>query len=168
VRLIRDHKQYTIAGVITSDQYNRHFGKLFKKEHKMSIYGACFLIVATLQVKQAQHANYKGKIAYLLDTGNEHRGHIVNSHEYMTKNAPRYSHIGTLTFSSDAKERVLQAADVIAWSVRKRLTDGFKNGFEPLEAIFDDDHIEQPFEEAWMVELADAIRAKRDQETVQQ
>jgi hypothetical protein len=162
-RTINRHKHFTVSATLTPDQYERHFGGLVQKEHKMSIYAACFLLVTVIQTKHAQYHNYKGKINFLLDEGNQHKDHVLNSYEFMLERPSIYSNMGTLAFCSDSEQRVLQAADVIAWSVRKRLTGEFKHGFEPLSELFAEDHMEQPFEAAWMGEIADSLRAKRDE-----
>src|SRR5450755_3612827 len=65
-------------------------------------------------------------------------------------------------FDTDKKVRALQAADLVSWSVRRRLTGSkFNNGFETVPAVLEERHIEQPFEEGWMSEIATALRARR-------
>lgn len=155
------HRTFTVAAVVTQAEYKKHFASLFRPRYQMSIYGVCFLIIAVLQSKQAEYEGYAEKIAFLLDDGNEHKGHILNSHEYMTRHDPHFNSVGSLAFSTDDRCRPLQAADVLAWAVRRRRTGGLSKGFEPLESIFEQDHIEQPFEEEWMAEMADSIRKNR-------
>jgi hypothetical protein len=99
-----------------------------------------------------------------MDTGNSYKQHAIDSHAVLLefqKSQP--VNAGRLEFDSDDKILALQAADVIAWSVRRRLTGNFKNGFEPLPHLFNLDHVEQPLEEDWMIESADVLRARISQ-----
>jgi hypothetical protein len=127
----------------------------------MGVYAACFLLIAVLNAQQANHDGYTGRVAYLLDGGNQHSGHVLSSHEYLSRHVFEFSRVGTLEFSNDHEYRALQIADVIAWSARRRRAEGLTNGFEPLEQIFAQDHADQPFEEKWMAEIAESIRRKR-------
>jgi len=73
----------------------------------------------------------------------------------------RFINAGGLTFATDEKIRALQAADLISWSVRRKITADFNHGFETLVDVFTEPHIQQPFQPEWMEEIGSNIRAKR-------
>ena len=112
------------------------------------------------QSKYARDAGYQHNIPFLMDSGNEHRHFLQDAHSYLAEKFQKIQplNVGSLAFDTDDNIRALQAADMIAWSARRRLAGQFKHGFEPLLGIFDGKHIEQPLEEDWMAEVAEAIR----------
>src|SRR5438128_439887 len=54
-------------------------------------------------------------------------------------------HVGSLEFLNDSDVPALQAADVIAWSTRRRKADKPLVGIhDPLSRLFDDCHADSP------------------------
>jgi hypothetical protein len=161
VEIINEHKTHTIAATLTAEQYRRHFSQLFSPK-EASIYGFCFLLLAVAQGKYAQAGNYKDEIPFLIDGGNTYRRHIEEMHSFIRNyfQPKHFMNAGGLAFDADQRVRPLQAADLVAWTVRRRISGKFDNGFEPLPELFNDRHIEQPYEETWMSEIADALRAR--------
>lgn len=161
VALINEHKNRSVSATLTAAHYRKHFSPLFG-DKDVSIYGMCFLLLATLQAKYCND-KYKYEIPFILDDGNRYRHHVLEMHKFIVESfqPTHFMNVGSLTFRTDEKLGVLQAADVIAWSARRRIAGKFNNGFEPLVELFDDRHIEQPFEEDWMAEVATGIRNRR-------
>jgi hypothetical protein len=158
-KIINENKGWSIAATLSSDEFKAHFGWL--GERGWSIYATCFLLAAVLVGKQLDYEEYPYDVPYLMDDGNSYKREVERVHQFILSDSrkSRPYHCGSLDFKSDEKYRALQAADVIAWTVRrKRARDPFRNGFEPLEDIFLKDHIEQPFEPAWMAEVSDGLR----------
>jgi Protein of unknown function (DUF3800) len=160
VKIINEHKINSIAATLDSAQYTRHFSQVFSRG-EASMYGFCFLLLAVAQGKYAEAGNHKDRIPFVLDSGNEYRRHVVEIHSFLRDNPlpRRLLSVGGLEFDEDQKVRALQAADLVAWSARRRITGAFNNGFEPLVGIFDDRHIEESFDAAVMDEIANDIRS---------
>jgi hypothetical protein len=105
---------------------------------KFSVYGMCFLHVAYLNHRIAVRNNYRETIPFFLDTGNPHKGRVVAMHELLTRiqREGTFLHVGALTFADDIDFGTLQAADVIAWLERRRVSNiPLAYGFAPLEKI---------------------------------
>ena len=164
VRAINEHKTATIAATLSTDQYRRHFSELYRQKD-FGVYGSCFILLAVLQGKYAQKEGYKDEIPFILDSGNNYRRHVVEAHSFLREHfqPSQFANVGGLAFDTDEKVRALQAADLVSWSVRRRIADKFNNGFETLVDIFNPPHIEQPFEAGWMEDIATRLRALRTQ-----
>jgi hypothetical protein len=95
-----------------------------------------------------------------MDTGNNYKHHVVEAYEEIVRmqNLDEWN-MGSLTFTTDSLN-ALQAADVIAWSARRRMIQAFPVGFEPLEGIFDDDHYGHLMDEKSLSEISASLRAK--------
>lgn len=163
VKIINEHKTGTIAATLTTAQYDRHFSGLFRRKD-MGVYGFCFILLVMIQAKSAQEGGITERIPFVMDIGNPYRHHVLEAHasiEYVQKS--QFLNAGSLTFDCDTNLRALQAADLVSWSVRRKLTGAFVHGFEPLPEVFASPHIEQPYEEEWLKTMADNLRALRDQ-----
>jgi hypothetical protein len=80
----------------------------------------CFNLAAMMNHKLAD-GKYAGKIPFILDTGNEHANQVREAHATMLKfQKESFLHVGGLHFDDDTYFGVLQAADVIAWGVRRQ------------------------------------------------
>ena len=161
VWIINDNKNVSIGAMLTTEQYKKHFLPLISAK-QMSVYGLTFLLAAMLMGKQMEHEGYAYPIPYILDTGNPYKKQVEEAHAFIVevfqKTYPM--NMGSLTFETDDNLRALQAADVVAWSVRRKFAARFGRGFEPLEGIFSEHHIDQPLEESWLEEIADSLRAR--------
>jgi hypothetical protein len=157
-KIIREYKTYSIEATLSTDNYKKHLASLAPISASMpSIYSACFTLMAIFQGKQAEQDKYKEDIPFVLDDGCAYEQDVVIAHKFLVNEFQprRNAHVGDLAFGDDTKIRALQAADVIAWVVRrKRAGLAFRNGFEPLENVLDGQHLAQNFEEDWMKEIA--------------
>ena len=158
-KIISDNKTFSIASVLTAEQYRATFAGI----SDFSMYGACFTTLVMLNGSQARREGYQDDIAYLLDTGNPFKHQILNAHAVMlSRRADFPLNVGTLGFDSDDELSALQAADVVSWSVRRKLASELRSGFEPLTGIFDKKHLEVPYSLEWMLDVAKTIRAKME------
>jgi hypothetical protein len=148
--------------MLTTERYRQHFSGAFT-EKEMGVYGMCFLVLAVMLGKHADATGYRETIPFLIDTGNPHRHHVVDVHKFITTTFQQMYpiHAGSLMFVSDTDDPAIEAADVIAWTVRRKLVGLFNNGFEPLAEILAEQHMEQPLEDEWMDEIAAAIRHRK-------
>ncbi len=73
--------------------------------------------------------------------------------------------MGTIMFAYPTKVAALQAADVIAWGVHRRLmAKPFNQGFEFIENIINaGHHVQQSWEESDLQDLAKRLMKYRDQ-----
>ncbi|HEY6375189.1 MAG TPA: DUF3800 domain-containing protein [Edaphobacter sp.] len=121
----------------------------------------CFILAAYLNHLLADANSYSGCIPLILDTGNSHKRHVVESHAWMIetqKKFGQYFHVGSLTFEDDKKIGILQAADVIAWSARRRLTGFEISGcYAPLNKIFDEHHVEEAWNSESLAHFGDRL-----------
>lgn len=155
--LIRDNKSFSVASVLSADTYRSVFSGI----DELSMYGACFTNLVMMNTKQAEIEEYGPDIAYLLDSGNPFGPQILSAHAVMLARKKDLTlNIGTVGFDSDDEFSALQAADVVAWSVRRKLAAELKSGFEPLADIFEDRHLEVPYKPEWMETVAQTIRTK--------
>jgi hypothetical protein len=158
-RIINDNKTFSVASTLTSEQFREAFVGI----DDLSMYGACFTNLAMLNGVRAQKEGYRENIAYLLDTGNRYKHQILEAHAVLCKKKDESPlNVGTLGFDSDDALSGLQAADVVSWSVRRRLASELKSGFEPLADLFDRKHIEVPYKQEWMTDVARTIHAKME------
>lgn len=141
--IINSHKIYSIAGIIDQKQY-REILKLNKRK-EMSPYGFCLLLCAYANHIEARNNNRQHDIAYLLSEVSEHKGQIIDAHAEMKRMQKEESmplHMSRiLKFENPKNVPALQAADVIAWGVRRQLVGGqFNQGFDFIENIIKDQH----------------------------
>ena len=160
--IINDNKRFSIAATLTTERYRQYFSGAFT-EKEMGVYGMCFLVLAVMLGKHADATGYTEIIPFLMDTGNPYKQHVVDAHNFLTTTFQHTYpiHPGSLTFVSDTDDPAIEAADVIAWTARRKLVGQFNNGFEPLEEILAEQHMEQPLEDGWMDEIASAIRHRK-------
>jgi hypothetical protein len=164
-RIINNRKRISIGSTLTPDQYRNHFSFLHKKEG-LSIHTSCFLLAAVCQGKWCEEIGYVGDIPFMLDQGCPDRKDIEIAHAYLTNEFPAYqpdfpSHAGGLTWENDEKFPSLQAADVVAWAVRRKAAEmPFNKGTEPLLEIFDNTHFDAHFEKDWMAEIESGLRTR--------
>src|ERR1017187_4957660 len=82
VKVINEHKIYSIAATVTAEQYQKYFDKEFRAKG-LSIYGACFMLSAIMVHRMAKQNNYGERIAFLMHSGNQYAGHVQGTHAVM-------------------------------------------------------------------------------------
>jgi hypothetical protein len=161
VAIITEYKRFSIAATLSRAQYLTHFAR-FAKTHKRvnSIHSTCFLLLAVFQGRQADHDGYGCNINFVLDDFTKNKQEVIGAHRFLVDTFQKEypTHVGALDFGDDKKVSALQAADVVAWTVRRiRAGLPLRKGFEPLAGILNDPHLEKQFAETWMEEIATAI-----------
>jgi hypothetical protein len=150
--LINSHKIYSLATTISQSQFKQNFNNI----KNISAYGICFIFCVFINHQQANYKNYDKDIAFIIDEGNKYRSHIDGAHTEIRKwQKTEPYHVGSLTFGDDEQIPALQAADIISWATRRRISGlTLTNGFEPISNILDDKaHIQARWEEDWLQDL---------------
>jgi hypothetical protein len=157
--LINSQKLFSVAAMLSNDEYKEHFPQ--EARDKFSVYGMCFNLIVMLNHRLAQHMEYSGRVPVILDTGNPHANHVREAHAAMIEDQKkRFLHLGSLTFDDDRDFGILQAADVIAWGVRKSATGKpLPYPFAPISAILSQAarHFEHSWEVGWLKEVGAAL-----------
>jgi hypothetical protein len=160
--IINDNKRFSIAATLSTEDYRQRFSGAFEGK-EMGVFGMCFLVLAVMLGKHANATEYSDNIPFLMDNGNSCNHHVVDVHSFLI-GAFRHMypvHAGGLTFLSDDDNPAIQAADMIAWTVRRKLTGTLNYGCEPLAEILAEQHMEQRLEDEWMDDIAAAIRHRK-------
>jgi hypothetical protein len=122
------------------------------------------MLCAAMRHRLSEHNRYNDRIPFLMDSGNQYAEHVRQAHSAMQEEQFRAMNVGPLTFDKDDFWSPLQGADVIAWASRVRAQgDPFTNGYEPLDGIFNEAHVQEAYPEKAMAELAaslDELRQK--------
>jgi hypothetical protein len=111
---------------------------------------------------QAEHMNYQDNISFLLDDGNTRKKEIIGTYEAIKNwQKTKLLHVGGVMFDDDTYISALQAADVIAWGVRRLANDNssLNKGFEPIAKIFSTNHIQSQWKDEWLRSLSESIRS---------
>jgi hypothetical protein len=94
-----------------------------------------------------------------MDGGNSHTHHVVRAFRALKKARQLQEYnLESVSFGDDESVPALQAADMIAWGVRRRLCSGLTKGFEPLAELFHVQHEEQQFSSEYLEEIANSLR----------
>jgi hypothetical protein len=137
--LINHNKICSVAATLRREQYDNINNIKFKKQ--IGVYGICFMLCDHTCFANAIYNKYYGEMAFILESGNHHANHIRKAHQGMMKMREAnlvWVNAGSLTFAPKMLS-ALQAADVIAWGVRRQtLGKKFEHGFEPIATIFDE------------------------------
>jgi hypothetical protein len=159
-QLINSHKIGSQSSTLTNSEYE----SLIPKEARdiFSPYAMCYNLAIMTNHKLAEGV-YEKKIPVILDMGNPYADHVRKAHAAaltMQNSGEMYLHLGGLYFDDDAEFGVLQAADVIAWSIR-RLASGlqFPPGMEAIREVlaYKNDHRENKWKTEWLKEMGDNI-----------
>jgi hypothetical protein len=160
--LINACKAHSVAGFLLSSDYEECFGNK-PSARPMSMYGTCFILTVRVNAEVARLAGIDAPIAYVMDSGNPYSHHVLEAYRTIRKHqeSDEYLNVGGLTFGDDRTDIPLQAADVIAWAVRRQLQQesGFRKGFQPLVRIFDRHHHQFRYEAEWLREIAASAQA---------
>jgi len=148
VEIINDYKNHSVAATLNKQDYNENTPDLDAEKTKKSIYGWCFILLANLNHRAAENKKYDANIAYVFDNGIPHKINIFAARDLMLnwqKSKPL--HMGSLTFDSYDNVSALQAADMVAWGARRRVSNiPIDKGFEPINDLLDKYHIQKAFQ----------------------
>lgn len=134
--LIEHYSAMTIAVGISTSQYEQYLPMIVRK--RFCLYAMCFHIAVMMNHELCESNGYKDRVPYILDAGNSHADHVRSAHQFIVKQWQKYHylHAGGLFFEDDECFGTLQAADILAWSTRRKLHQKpFPPGFETLEEM---------------------------------
>ena len=125
-RVINKHKGFSISSTLSTSQFLKYFDGLQategkeKGKHVMGVYGMCFLLSVVMNKLVCEQVGSKQRTPFVMDTGNNYKHHVVEAYEEIVRmqNLDEWN-MGSLIFTTDSLN-ALQAADVIAWSARRR------------------------------------------------
>jgi hypothetical protein len=135
---INNHKIYSISVAVPQVDFKELIAMdVYRK--LMAPYALCFIAAAGINERLATFLGYPGKISYLIDEGSSYQDQLLTAHTTVIESeriAGRIPHTGSIAFASDDDNATLQAADVIAWSSRRKAEYGsLDNEFAPLQEI---------------------------------
>ncbi|MGO9176959.1 MAG: DUF3800 domain-containing protein [Desulfobaccales bacterium] len=158
VGAINCYKTHSVAATLSYEEFNNIVPD--KAKRYIGVYGICFMLASNLCFCQAKLSNYDGEIAFFLEQGARHSGHILNAHNAMLqiqKDKELPINVGPIAFGPK-KISVLQAADIIAWAVRRRVSElPIGKGFQPISNLFEIRHIERSYDDKSLQDFVDAI-----------
>ena len=134
--LIDHYGAMTIVAAIDNSQYCQLIP--LEARNKFSLYGMCFHLAVMMNHNLCEANKHSDRVPFIMDAGNPYANHVRESHEFIVKRYQKYIylHAGGLFFDDDAAFGILQAADMIAWSARRKLHNlNFPPGFEPLKEM---------------------------------
>lgn len=178
--VINEHKGLSIGSTLTPEQYKDEFSFLRKATKRdkrrgdpgemLSIHATCFLQAAATQGRIAERIGYKYDIPFMLDQGCPDRPDIDRAHIFFKDEFPDLympdeprivTHAGGLTWEDDTRFPALQAADVIAWAVRRKAANlPFDRGTEALESILEVRHADQHYGDEFLRDAAKILRSQ--------
>jgi hypothetical protein len=157
--LINCHKIASMAATLGNEEYKANVDEKVREE--FSVYGMCFILAAVMNHKLAATKSYGKRIAFILDTGNPHKDHVVKAHATMIEwQKDSFLNVGGLYFEDDRNLGILQAADIVAWGARRRRTGKpFGYAFEPINSILNrqEGHGEADWKAGWLKEVSEAV-----------
>ncbi|HWZ56183.1 MAG TPA: DUF3800 domain-containing protein [Verrucomicrobiae bacterium] len=157
VELIHHHGIATLAAVLANQDYEAAIP--LEIRNQFSVYAMCFNLIVVMNHKLAE-GDYGDPIPFILDSGNPYAEHVRQAHAAAVRfqREEHFLNVGSLQFEDDSTLGALQAADVIAWGVRRRKSrKPFPAGFEPIPGIFDHGHNESPWTPELLRELAEGL-----------
>jgi hypothetical protein len=166
VDIINEYKTRTVESTLLARDWKKAYSFLGKRD-RLSIHSMCFLQAAVLQATIAENMGYPHDIPFMLDGGCPDSKCVVIAHEFLTRKFPDYqpdfpSRAGPLQFGDDKQYPTLQAADVIAWTIRRKATEGDFDcgGFRTLLRLLSVRHESCHFDKVWMQDSEGKLRAK--------
>jgi hypothetical protein len=163
--VVNSHKIGSLSASLGNEEYRQYFSQ--EARTKFNVYGMCFLLAVMMNHQSALQNSYQDKIPFILDSGNPYAHHVRSSHATIVQmqREGAYLHMGSLTFAEDDDFGILQAADVIAWGARRRITNiPFGFAFEPISRIVtpSDHHADGSWKSEWLKEVWDSILHRLD------
>ena len=168
VPLINSHKIASISATLSNSEYEENCPPELREG--LGVYGMCFNLAVMISHKLAD-GRYEGRIPFILDAGNRYAEHVRGAHSAMLEfQKEKFLHVGGLYFDLDIDFGVLQAADVIAWGVRREESKKtYPPGLEQIGELLLKEHAHHnnEWKAEWLADLGDWARAilKQKQES---
>ena len=141
VKIINTRKTYSISAAVDNPEFKVAVSTEFYRKY-LGPYAAAFIGMAQMNSRIAEHNKYPDHIGYLVDEGSQFADQIRLAHLYVRsfeKESGWPVRTGGLTFGDDVDVLPLQAADLVAWTSRRRYSgSGLVNEFSPLNALFEE------------------------------
>lgn len=140
--LINEHKLYSISVEIPQPEFKTTLPENVRKQLIGPYAFAFFCAVLANQIIGQKSRLLQETVAYLVDSGFSYGHQLLEAHAAIMaveKSAGGFHYTGAMAFDTDDRVSALQAADVIAWSARRRSVTGLAEEFEPLEQLLDED-----------------------------
>lgn len=140
-RTINEHKQYSLSIVVPQADFKSLVPALARKEF-MGPYAFAFFLAVMANQGVATHRRDRDTVtAYLVDDGCAGKEQLSAAHSYLLELERRgggFRHTGAMGFDTDDRVPALQAADVIAWSARRKALNQLNDEFAPLAIVLDE------------------------------
>jgi hypothetical protein len=160
VEIINRYKKYSIAATLGREKYEKIIP--VKVRQHFSQYVFCFVLCAAANHQILELAKYKDDIPYILHHGNPRAGDILAAHQACL-NRQRTGipfHMRSIQFDDGSRLGTLQAADMIAWGVRRRINNvPFDKGFQPVSGLFKRRHQQPSWTDQMLREFAERFLA---------
>ena len=143
VEVINKHKKYSIAAILTQSQYDRVITPTVERMY--SQYAFCFMACVYTNHNILTAVKHKDRVPYWVHRGNPRKADIRRAEDslWQLQDNGEECHFDSVTFK-DSELASMQAADMIAWGVRRKLHGlPFGRGFEPISMLYKWHH-EQP------------------------
>jgi hypothetical protein len=141
VKIINSRKTYSISVSVKNADFKKAISVEFYRK-VLAPYAAAFVALCLLNAKNANAYDYPERIAYVVDEGSPFAEQLRVAHLIVRayeKGCGLAVRTGSLTFADDAMVSALQAADLVAWSARRKFSGtGLINEFSPLNAVFEE------------------------------
>lgn len=140
--LINEHKFYSVSIGIPQPDFRALMPDEAAKELTSPYALAFFLTVMLNQGLARLISDKETETSYLVDSGSACAQQLLAAHARLLKHEKaegKFRHTGAMGFDTDDRVSALQAADVIAWSARKRqITGPLAEEFAPLNDVLDE------------------------------
>ena len=139
--IINKHKNFSVSICVPQDDFRSAVPADVAKE-LMSPYGFAFFCAVIVNIRSLMLIpDSQVSMGYIVDSGSESSKQLQEAHaelQRLEKGMDGVSHQITkaMAFDTDDNVSALQAADVVAWSARRReIGNGLTGEFEPLNAV---------------------------------
>ena len=139
-RLINDLKLFSTSIGVPQPEFNSALPQKYRGK-RLGPYVLAFLCAVLTNKSLCDQSILYGErtIAYLVDHGSAGKGQILDAHTAIVeieRSRGGIRNTGSLAFDVDDRVSALQAADVVAWSARRRaFYGGLREEFAPLEEV---------------------------------
>lgn len=156
VDIINRHKKYSIAATLSRKKYESII--LGALQQKFSQYGFCFVLLAYYNHLILEGVKYTENIPYILHHGNPRKGDILHAEEAFLNRRDKFPlHMDSITFKNGDLS-TLQAADMVAWGVRRKATNLlFNKGYQPISKLLNWHHEQKDWSDTWLRELSENL-----------
>jgi hypothetical protein len=140
-KLINEHKLYSIAVEVAGPEFDAQLSEGVRKNLIGPYALAFFSAVLAANSLVSQSRLFANEIiSFLVDSGFSHSGQLVLIHAAILEVARRKHEarfVGAMGFDTDERVSALQAADMVAWSGRRKALNALCDEFEPLNDLVD-------------------------------